>query len=195
MSIVVFVDTETTGLHPDIHKVWEVAAIRRDYAAGTRDVRVWQLPLPSDHRRDPVADAVNGFATRRWGADDQTPVPTFLDEFIAFTDGAVLAGAVVSFDEERLRRMAWLWNREPRWHYHLADVENIAVGYLSAYLSDPCAHMSAEQRADMLELVRPPWRSDDLAAALGCSIPEEERHTAMGDAAMAERMFEAVVRP
>ena len=39
-----------------------------------------------------------------------------------------------------------------------------------------------------------PWRSDDLSAALGVeAVSPEERHTAMGDALWAKRIYDRVV--
>ena len=37
-----------------------------------------------------------------------------------------------------------------------------------------------------------PWKSDDLSAALGVTVSDEDRHTALGDAKWAMRIYDAV---
>lgn len=135
-----------------------------------------------------MAAQISGFHERY--ADAVTvPVPVFLDQFIKLTAGRHLCGAVVSFDEERLRRLAWQWDRTPKWHYHLIDVEALAVGYLAA-LHRPPAHPLTDGGA-VLGL---PWKSDDLTAAIGLEPPsDEDRHTALGDARWAKRIYERVI--
>lgn len=183
----VFVDTETLGLDPRVHRVWEVAAIADDVE------HVWHLHLSDESiaQADPVAVEVSGFEDRYPPHGDRVSVPVFLDQFIELTRGRHLAGAVVSFDEERLRRLAWQWSRTPEWHYHLIDVEALAVGRL-ATLHRPPAYPLTDGGA-VLEL---PWRSDDLTDALGLDpVPEAERHTALGDARWAKRIYDRVMAP
>jgi hypothetical protein len=59
-----------------------------------------------------------------------------------------------------------------RWHYHLVDVEALAAGSLG---------------------IEPPWKSDDLAAALDITVAGEDRHTALGDARWARAIYDAVM--
>lgn len=56
---VCFVDTETTGLDPDRHQIWEVALILPDGAG-----YVWQLPVDLA-RADPIALNIGRFHERR----------------------------------------------------------------------------------------------------------------------------------
>ena len=37
-----------------------------------------------------------------------------------------------------------------------------------------------------------PWKSDDLSAALGIKVSDEDRHTALGDARWARAIYDAV---
>lgn len=173
MTTPVFIDTETLGLDPRIHRVWEVAAI----VDGTE--HLWYPALPYDAEVDPVAAQISGFH-ERYAEVVTTPVPVFLDTFIELTAGRHLCGAVVSFDEERLRRLAWQWNRTPKWHYHLIDVEALAVGWLR------CA--APWETFDL------PWSSDDLTKMLGLEPPsDEDRHTALGDARWAKAIYERIM--
>lgn len=184
MTTPVFIDTETLGLDPRIHRVWEVAAIVDDVE------HLWHLALPHDAEVDPVAAQISGFH-ERYAEAVTTPVPMFLDQFLELTDGRHLCGAVVSFDEERLRRLAWQWNRTPSWHYHLIDVEALALGYLAGIASDwrgPERRMRLEAMRDL------PWKSDDLTRMLGLKPPsDEDRHTALGDARWAKAIYERVM--
>lgn len=171
MSEPVFVDTETLGLDPRIHPIWEVALVMDDFE------HVWHLDVDRFDRdaADPVAVSISGFDTRYADRLERTSVVSFLDEFIELTAGRHLAGAVVSFDEERLRRLAWQWGHTPKWHYHLIDVEALAVGWLAGRAVPPTL----------------PWNSDALTAALGLPpVPEDERHTALGDARWAKAIYD-----
>jgi hypothetical protein len=97
------------------------------------------------------------------------------------TRGRHLVGAVVSFDEERLRKLLRANGACPEWHYHLIDVEALAVGWIAG----------ADQEAARLAL---PWKSDDLSRAIGVEPPsDEERHTALGDARWAKAIYEKIV--
>ena len=64
----------------------------------------------------------------------------------------------------------------PRWHYHLIDVEALAIGFLAA----------KGTRFDL------PWDSDDLSRAVGVE-PLEARHEALYDALWAKQIYETVV--
>lgn len=169
VSALAFLDTETTGLHPDDHEVWEVGLVLRDDGR-EREFR-WLLPVDLK-RADPVALEIGRFNERYQFDEVQQDLQEWCAEFSDLTAGAHLVGAVISFDEERLRRLLWRHNFEPEWHYHLVDVEGMVAGALG---------------------IQPPWKSDDLAAAVGVTLDESERHTALGDARWAMRIYDAVI--
>jgi hypothetical protein len=194
-DLVCFVDTETTGLDPDRHAIWEVALITPD-----GNEHVWQFGPVDEMAADPFALNIGRYWDRRWPHDitevshidavyeahtpksrrknfpDRgraiTPGPTWSRRFRDLTAGLHLAGAVVSFDEERLRRLLHRHGVLHRWHYHLVDVEALAAGKLG---------------------IEPPWDSDDLSAALGITVSDDERHTALGDARWARAIYDAVM--
>ena len=191
---IAFVDCETTGLDPDQHQIWEVALI-------TPDARehVWQFPV-DEMTADPFALNIGRYWDRCWPAGIREvsdldaiyeahseksrrknfpsqgraikPDADWCRHFRDLTAGLHLAGAVVSFDEERLRRLLHRNGVLHRWHYHLVDVEALAAGKLG---------------------IAPPWKSDELSAALGVTITEDDRHTALGDAKWALRIYDAVM--
>lgn len=194
-----FLDTETTGLDPDRHEVWEVGLILRD-DTGDREY-VWQLPVDLG-RADAMALKIGQWYERRWpwpvyspasderGQEDDdhrtegsvqgdqpfvVPPGRMADWaalFAEVTDGAHLVGAVISFDEERLRRLLRKHGACPTWHYHLIDVEALAAGKAN---------------------LAPPWKSDDLSAAIGVDPEQFDRHTALGDARWARAIYDAVM--
>jgi len=180
-----FVDTETTGLDPDLHEIWEVGLILRD-TNGIDGEHTWQLPVDLG-RADPIALNIGQFHERR-----EEPMPfvrDFARVFADLTRGAHLVGAVISFDEERLRRLLRANGECPMWHYHLVDVEALAAGYLACRyrgLSPDGPH------DDRHALARPPWDSNRLSLAVGVNPEQFDRHTALGDARWARAIYDAV---
>ena len=184
----VFMDTETTGLSLD-DDIWEFAGIRRDPDGTETELHLFiehdehkcrQLPksFRDDHERryDPKA------------AVDARSAAHHIYDFLYPDDGTRVhvVGAVPNFDTERLSRLlrseVGEHTRDP-WHYHLIDVENLAVGYLAA--------MSA--RGGWPSAPVPPWDSDDLSRAVGVEPPTTKRHTAMGDARWAMAIYDRVM--
>lgn len=172
---VAFVDTETLGLDADINPVWEVALILPDDTE-----RVWQIYRTQREisLAHPIALEMTKF-NERYKREESSSEWSFMCEFSALTQGLHLAGAVISFDEERLRRMAWQHGIEVLWHYHIIDVEALAIGHLAGLRYG--------------EKIAPPWKSDELTAAMGITVPEESKHTALGDARWAKAIYEKVM--
>lgn len=188
-----FVDTETFGLNPDRHPIWEVAVIVNG------EEHVWQVRHddPVIANAEPVALDINKFH-ERYRPDLAVSPYESATRFAELTEGTHLCGAVISFDEERLRRMHVTNLGRPErypWHYHLIDVEALAVGYLSSM-----RHAGLAMVGDVLacEVGEPgpvdlPWKSDELSAALGIECPSDaDRHTALGDARWARAIYEVV---
>lgn len=164
MSIA-FVDTETTGLDPVRHEIWEVGLIVGDHEYE------WQLPVDLG-RADARALDIGRFHERRPDAN-LTLLSQFSADFAHLTRDCHLAGAVISFDEERLRTLLRTNGACPAWHYHLVDVEALAAGRLG---------------------LPPPWNSDDLSRAVGVDPDTFDRHTALSDARWAKALYEACVQ-
>jgi hypothetical protein len=179
-SQLAFLDTETRGLYFELgHEPYEIA-----YIVDGEEIVHWVKPDLS--KADPMALKIGRFHERtavlpRVSVSEGTPgwIPAeYAAEQIARDlDGRHLVGAVPSFDDLMLRVFLRRNGQAPTWHYHLIDVETLAVGAL------------AERR----QAVTLPWRSDDVSRALGVEPPaDDERHTALGDARWARRLYEAV---
>lgn len=182
MTDIVFLDTETLGLDPTA-PIWEFAAIRcspgkpvqtREFFI-EHDTRRWHSPPRSWLEEMPGA-FVDDYRAR-YNRHRAYTEPTAAEEIHFITNGAVIVGAVPSFDTERLALLLRRNGIEPAWHYHLCDVENVVAGYL----------------AGRGELMPPPWKSDELSAAVGVDPAKFARHTAMGDALWCQAQYHAVM--
>lgn len=202
MTTLAFVDTETTGLDPDRHEVWEAGLILR-YEDDTEVEYCWQLPVDLG-KADAVALTIGRYYERWNGFDNGRTavkygghsgkyerlgvgaegIAGFAAMFALLTHGAHLVGAVPSFDDAFLKRLLRANGACPGWHYHLIDVEALAAGWLARHsLLDHTEDFDA----------RPPWNSNDLSRAVGVDPDEFDRHTALGDARWAKAIYDAVM--
>lgn len=187
-----FVDTETDGIHPG-RKPWEIALIRRD-DIGERELSFfvqidlstanpYGLKIGRFYERHPLGRAISGQGTftlsRPEDFGDVCPLRRAAELVAQFTHGAHLVGAVPNFDAEVFDRLLRENGLVPSWHYHLVDVEALALGYLRGQ----------GQPAPSL-----PWKADELTAAIGVELAtDEEKHTALGDARWAMRTYDVVM--
>lgn len=182
----VFLDTEATGLGLDAD-IWEFAAIRR-HSTGEEI----ELHMFMEHDAKKCADLPDSFLAdhkHRWPNHaehvwNQVGAAEQIARFLApdFYGGkAHIVGAVPDFDMSKIERLLKRHGLRPQWHYHLIDVENLAVGYLAA---------NARFTGDPIDAPAPPWDSDELSRAIGVEPPTDERHTAMGDARWARDIYD-----
>lgn len=183
------VDVETTGLDPDRHEIWEVALYLPDKGGidelfttqtdaivhETEAAHHWFIQ-PDLGKADAYALTLGKFyerfRTRPYWLD-LVSASLFAAKFEELTRGRHLVGNVVSFDEERLRKLLRANGACPGWHYHLVDVEAVAAGALG---------------------ITPPWKSMDLSAALGVEVPSKESaHGAARDVRWAWEMYVAAI--
>lgn len=242
MKRLVFIDTETTGLDPDRHEIWEVGVVVREEPSEEertaasrvgktidteRAEYLWQLPVDLS-RADPIALNIGRFFDRRGptgttsyfpgldafdqsGEISQTGqtigpkvvhpgnMPWWCDQFARLTWGAHLVGAVVSFDADRLARLLRKNFACGGWHYHLIDVEALAVGFAigrchgMAVAGDITRYGGAVDAAHLARTL--PWDSSGLSRAVGVDPDQFDKHTALGDARWAEAVYDAVHHP
>jgi len=204
MTNLVFIDTETTSLRHD-RRAWEIGAILR--RPGHEDVEhawfvdtdhldlgnadVMSLKIGRFHERHPRLRVRMGRDEAFGQVQDEIDV---LHEVEAVTRGAHLIGAVVSFDADVLGQRMRANGICPSFHYHLIDVEALAAGWLqrqAAALEN--REISLDEATELRRTARPPWKSDALSAALGITVSDDERHTALGDARWARAIYDAVM--
>lgn len=178
-SNVAYVDTETLGLNPVQHPIWETAIIIDNVE------HCWQtIVSPTDiDRADPVALTINRFHDR-YNRDLALTAVESAVKVESLLAGRHIVGAVPSFDEQRLRRLcdyALRHGLPPEgcrypWHYHLIDVEALMLGFLCG-----------QGRKIVL-----PWKSHDLSLACGVENLLADEHTALGDARWVRHVYERI---
>ena len=201
---VCFVDTETSGLHPEHHGIYEVALI-----APEGDEHHWWLDIDLA-RADEIALKIGRYHERHPNGYGVSPVdgrtsaytaPGFVGQFARLTHGHHLAGAVVSFDADRLARLFYKFGHAPSWHYHLIDVEALAAGWVSAQCVGKANDGVSRGTVPVWGPTglssnidgRPPWNSEYLSRAVGVDPDQFDRHTALGDARWAKAIYEKVM--
>ena len=159
-----YVDTETTGLG-DEHELWELAIVKYE---GEEKVGEFLMQFHVDLAvADPYALRVGGFWERRvsdlWLGDECAAQDAY-----RLLDGAVLAGINPAFDERMLVKFFRSHRLPVRSHYYTPfDVRTYAVGVGHA--------------TGLIELDEEP-KTDEVFKLFKVNIPEEHRHTALGDA-------------
>ena len=174
-----FIDTETTGLDRRRRRIWDFACIVRE--EGQPDVEHQFFIDVSQKKADPFGLNVGRFwerypqtyeERRELHAQDKMFTPWDAAKRIQkLTTGAVWVGAVPSFDEETCAKLLYGSGLRTRWDYHLVDVET-AAGAAAG--------------------IHPPWKNDIVNQAYGIEIPDEDRHTALGDARGVRDLYDAV---
>lgn len=159
----VFLDTETTGLNPALHEVWEVAW-------AVDDGWVYSSVVPhSLATAQPAALAVGRYrerVTQAWSGSEQRTAEYGLRRTL---QGATVVGANPAFDTSFLRAR---WGDAP-WHYRLVDVEAAAMFYFGWDRPKGLAAVAVALRDE------------------GLDVPEPD-HTAAGDVETVRSAYRAL---
>lgn len=198
MTRLCFVDCETTSLRPD-RRAWDIALIIRE--DGQPDIEhQWYVEAQDLDlgNADPFALRIGHFYERhpsaktadRFVSGDE-PESYVLRQVELLTRGAHLIGCVPNFDADVLGTRMRAHGILPSWHYHLIDVETLAVGWLMRKKQQLQAEDPTVDYGDFPPL---PWKSEDLSRAVDVEQPSgEDRHTAIGDARWARDIYDAVM--
>lgn len=186
--ILCFVDTETTGLDPAKHDVWEVAIIRRTPAGDTE--HHFQITADTDPDwADPKALEISRFHERSLVSngigdpDAARIVDGKVVEWISHSSkvwwevqdllrDAYLVGAVPSFDAVMVGAMLGRCGLKKVWHHRLICVETMAATLLGWDV---------------------PRGLGKSAEALGLTAEPAQAHTALGDARLAKAVYDTVI--
>lgn len=203
MTKILFCDTETSGLAADAD-IWEFAGILREEDGRESEHHLFIehdiakcAELPPSFREDHLRrfpGATKGVCLGR-GSRVMTRdyAAGYIEKLTA--ERPHIVGAVPNFDTERLTRL--LEAHGCRWggHYHLIDVENLAVGYLAGIAGHGHSEVTCGPICGQggYKLPPLPWDSDEISRAIGVEPPSEGvRHTAMGDATWTKAMYDAI---
>lgn len=182
---VAFVDTETAGLHPDKHPIWEIGVIvdGEEY--------VWQQQMFGGGKRwkewvDPWVVENMPRIIDEYDPAKALTLRSSVNQFVELVRGRHVVGCNPRFDMERIHRTWRAFHQddwgEP-WKYRLVDVEALMFGYLRGDLGDFAG-------ADPVF----PWNPKDLAVQCGVDPTAfEPKHSALADARFARACFEAVM--
>lgn len=158
----VWVDTETTGLDPDLNDIIEIAIVRVN-PDGSEKVIHAKIRMERPENAHPRALEVNGYTDEAWaGAASVREVFEFIHNEKILQD-CILAGQNVGFDSRFINATFKRLGIDARVDYHLYDTCTLALEHLKPWVSS-------------VSLV-------PICVALG--IPTDGAHGAMADCRMA----------
>lgn len=186
----IFIDTETDGVRR-ARRVWDVGIVIYD-RTGLRSQRSMLVKDIDLSEAEPTSLTIGNFKARHPLAGGQPETGTEIlseaevaKEVFRALYGAVTGGIVVNFDTEALDNML---RRNglcmTNWH-HLVCVEGQALGQMRGHAYH--IPLVAQTHAELLRQANQErWETDAIAAAYGIKLPDGLRHTAIGDAILAE---------
>lgn len=171
------VDTETDGTTWN-RQTYEVAIVKR-WPDGHTQESSWFLPIDLRHA-DPRVLEIGGFYDRHPEGIRLTTGRTVAapsdPEVVAravfrLTHNATIVGAQPQFDTHVLSCLLHRHGLQPSWHYRLYDVESLTAGHLKAQVG------GLAKCADAMQI----------------PFPEDQQHTALGDARVALAIYDAIL--
>lgn len=198
MSDIVFMDTETLGVHIDA-PIWEFAAIRRRHL-DDGSCKEHELHIQIHHYAEPWLTGDDALPEQfqvdyrsRFAAGEAYGKSGAAEVIAGFLAGRPhIVGAVPNFDTERIAHQLLRPAHIPEpWHYHLIDIENVVAGFLRGERKTWGLPTEVDDRLNCL--TRLPWSSDSLSMAVGVDPKDFDRHTAMGDVLWVKAQWDAVM--
>lgn len=193
MTLIAFVDLETTGIDPAVHDVWEIGIIdRRPFRVvhpgrpdthELRDTEYHWFVEPDLAAADPGALRIGRYYERTCSFRDR-PAGGWSDpaevahEIAVLTDGAAVVAVNPAFDTGFLSRFLRANGQCPAWDYHLIDIGSLVRGWMAG------ARPGVE--------VEWPLGCNPAARLAGVDPGLYALHTAVGDARLARDVFDKV---
>lgn len=163
----VYLDTETTGLDPINHEIWEIA-----YAEGAGEIKSAFLPMDNFSTADVQALMVGNFHRRFQAPLDDWATVDFNDDLRIALEGNTLVGANPMFDANFLRFGWWKDHAKPDpWRYRLLDIDAYAMGALGFDEPRGLHHITSALRERGFEIATPDHTAaGDVAAVRDCHV-------------------------
>mgnify|MGYP001603489745 CR=1 FL=1 len=170
-SDLVFLDTETTGLDPTRHEVWEIAIIEADSDA----MHHWIVSVQDLLSADPDALRVNKYYERLFNPPEkslsiQTPTFALAIEIATLLLNKTIIGNKPSFDTAFLDAFLRRQGVVPAWNRSLVCVKSLVGGKLG---------------------LEPPYDTKKIAEAIGVPLPKYA-HTARADATWVRDVYHKI---
>lgn len=162
----IYLDTETTGLDPTRHEVWEIAFARQSGPVQSEVVSHVGISA------DPKALEIGGYHARAGYSYALPRSAHFENDVFQALQGNTLVGANPAFDAAFLKAR---WGSAP-WKYRLLDIEAYAMGALGYDVPHGLKGIAEDLRNDH-----------------GADIPHPD-HTASGDVATLRACHLALVK-
>jgi DNA polymerase III epsilon subunit-like protein len=167
-----FVDTETTGLDPFRHAIWELGALRVGPEGEIAELNFHlQLSEAARAGANRKSLAIGGFKERYEARHAVSPAVA-LGELNELAAGAVLLGLNISFDVCFIGAAMAPLGITPSWYYSPVDVKSMLAGALG---------------------VQPDLSSDTLARLAGVDPGDFERHRALDDCYYTRALYQRAV--
>ena len=196
------VDVETTGLSPERHFAWDIAAAAED---GTE--RQWFV-RPDLRTADPFALRIGRYyertasllppLSRKQGPKWSDPAKAAM-EIACLLDGAVLLGHNPQFDAAMIGAFLHRQGHVLTADHHQVDTGTLVTGFMAGLrrgFQDTAAGTRTSATAALLDARYPLPKGRhlaDMARAVGVDPDAYEAHTALGDARLALAVYRAVM--
>lgn len=147
---ILVVDTETNGVEPWRHVLWEVGAVTvSDDRAEDPRLRSWTMSLGDElARSSPDALRVNDYHERTLGQRTDTP-GVVAATLAKQASGCVLASCNVSFDKSFIEAFLLANGQVPTWGYSPIDIKSLCYGRRRSLLGAGTSRLLKEFGVDV----------------------------------------------
>lgn len=121
-----FVDTETTGLDPEIHELIEIGAIKTDIYGNMIDTYEASFSIEKPEVANPAALKVNGRQLKDDPVIFRNDRELEASSFHAFSWGTTIVAKNILFDASFLRQFLQSQGLEPQWSHRMVDITGLA---------------------------------------------------------------------